>query len=79
MLNIVRYIPLPMLFAIACCTIVGCADDKNASTIHRRQQSALNDPFSVNPDTSRIDISGGDLGHYDKAGMKKDVHDFLDP
>jgi hypothetical protein len=68
-----------VLSSLACCTIVGCADDKKASTMRQRQQSALNDPFSVNADTSRIDISGGDVGHYDKAGMKKDVHDFLDP
>lgn len=28
---------------------------------------------------SDTDISGGDIGHYDKAGMQRDLNDVLNP
>ena len=57
---------------------VGCADDANSRPASR-PNSLLNDPFNYKPDMSDMDISGGDIGHYSKKGMKHDWDILLNP
>jgi hypothetical protein len=63
--------------------VPSCASsDKRPSTqptsMSERQDAALRDPFGYKPDMSR-DVSGGDIGHYDRDGMKKDLNHVLNP
>ena len=80
--------PLPIcliaaaaLFATAA---TGCAakDEKGPTTrptsMHERQDAALRDPFNYKPDMSR-DVSGGDTGHLDRDGLKKDLNNVFNP
>jgi hypothetical protein len=64
-------------------SLSGCASsDKKPSTrpssMSDRQDAAMRDPFGYKPDITR-DISGGDVGHYDRDGMKKDLNHVLNP
>jgi hypothetical protein len=61
----------------------GCASsDKQPTTqptsVTQRQDDALRDPFGYKPDMNR-DISGGDIGHLDRDGLKKDLNNVLNP
>jgi hypothetical protein len=61
----------------------GCASsDKKPSTqpssMSDRQDAALRDPFGYKPDMGR-DVSGGDVGHYDRDGMKRDLNNVFNP
>jgi hypothetical protein len=61
----------------------GCASsDKRPTTqpssMAQRQNDALRDPFGYKPDMNR-DISGGDIGHLDGDGLKKDLNNVLNP
>lgn len=51
------------------------------ATAYERQQKALQDPFGYSPDMDRAheDVSGGDLGHFDRDAMKKDLDHVLNP
>ena len=77
---------------IAVCIVVaalacGCASDNGKqpatrpTSMRERQDAALRDPFSYKPGlgTEDQDISGGDIGHYDKRGMKRDIDHVLNP
>lgn len=48
-------------------------------TAEEKQQQLLNDPFGYKPDTTKVDITGGDIGHFDKDAFKKDVDHVLSP
>ena len=61
----------------------GCASDKKKpttrpSSMSQRQDAALRDPFGYKPDMSR-DVSGGDIGHLDRDGLKKDLNNVFNP
>ena len=61
----------------------GCASsDKKPTTrpasMSQRQDEALRDPFGYKPDMSR-DVSGGDIGHLDREGLKKDLNNVFNP
>ena len=60
----------------------GCASDKKPTTrpasMSQRQDEALRDPFGYKPDMSR-DVSGGDIGHLDRDGLKKDLNNVFNP
>lgn len=60
----------------------GCASDKKQPTtrpsMSQRQDDALRDPFGYKPDMSR-DVSGGDIGHLDRDGLKKDLNNVFNP
>ena len=65
-------------------TPVSCAsrDDKapttRPSSMRERQDAAMRDPFNYKPDMSR-DVSGGDTGHLDREGLKKDLNNVFNP
>ena len=78
-----RLLPIPLLIGALVAPIVGCASDKKAPTtqptsISQRQDAALRDPFGYKPDMSR-DVSGGDIGHLDRDGLKKDLNNVFNP
>ncbi len=82
-----RRLPLFWLLASGSWLLfAGCASDKgNAappttqpSNIHERQDAAMRDPFNYKPDMSR-DVSGGDIGHLDRDGLKKDLNNVFNP
>ena len=61
----------------------GCASsDKKPTTqpssVADRQNEALRDPFGYKPDMNS-DISGGDVGHLDRDGLKRDLNNVLNP
>jgi len=74
------------MLTMKCCTIlllglistgsVGCAANRKPTT---RPTSALNDPMDYKPNMNDMDISGGKIDEYDRAGMKRDVNDVLNP
>jgi hypothetical protein len=76
------------LWAVACCALplaichlTGCASSPPSTqptSIGDRQDAAINDPMDYKPDFPK-DVSGGDIGHYDKDGMNRDLNDFLNP
>jgi hypothetical protein len=49
------------------------------STAYERQQNALKDPYGYSPGFEKTDISGGDLGTFDKDAFKKDVDRVFNP
>ena len=63
----------------------GCASsDKKAptsqpSSARERQDAALRDPFNYKPDMNSRDVSGGDIGHLDRDGMKRDLNNVFNP
>ncbi len=63
------------------CQTAGSADPAHPQTAYERSENALNDPMHYHPDfqKSDTDISGGDIGHLDKAGMQRDLNDVFNP
>ena len=63
--------------------IGGCASSRTPTTrpanAAERQDAALRDPFDYKPDMGETDITGGDLGHLDGPGMRRDVDHVLNP
>jgi hypothetical protein len=51
------------------------------TTASQRQDAAMRDPFGYKPDMSDSNtISGdGDVGHYDRKAMRKDLNDVFNP
>ena len=85
-----RLVPISVCICVHLWLLVssgGCASDngKHATTkptsMRERQDAALRDPFSYKPGlgTEDQDISGGDIGHYDKGGMKRDIDHVFNP
>ena len=69
------------LSSILLCTS-GCSDknpDAKQKTTRERQQDALRDPFGYSPHVENTDISGGDLGNFDKDAFGKDVDSVFNP
>lgn len=73
-------------FVILVCVAwsAGCSSDKHASSTQpadtwTRQDSALKDPFGYSPNMKDDDVSGGDLGHFDRDAMNKDIDHVLNP
>ena len=81
-----RLLPICLVAAAALFATAapGCASkDKKApttqpSSMQDRQDAALRDPFNYKPDMSR-DVSGGDIGHLDRDGLKKDLNNVFNP
>jgi hypothetical protein len=70
------HLPLALLL------LVGCSSHQpttRPASAHDRQDAAMRDPFSYSPDMPRDDISGGDVGHYDRNAMRKDLDHVLNP
>lgn len=62
----------------------GCSDNAKKpatrpTSVEERQEAALHDPFGYSPYGETNDISGGDLGEFDKDAMKKDLDHVLNP
>jgi hypothetical protein len=61
----------------------GCASSKEPTTrpanTRQRQDAALRDPFDYKPEMGEQDISGGNLGHLDRGGMRRDMDHVLNP
>ena len=76
---LVRYLPSSLLILACFCFVAGCADTKKPESTQERQDRALRDPMGYQTDTKKVDVSGGDLGHFDKDAFKKDVNDALNP
>jgi hypothetical protein len=79
------FIRIPLRLIFPAILAAGCASHSTRqattrpSNIYQRQDAALADPFGYSPNMDQPDISGGDLGHYDRAGMKKDIDHVLNP
>ena len=78
-----RLVPIALCVCAAQSMWTGCASsDKKPSTqpssMSERQDAALRDPFGYKPDMGR-DVSGGDVGHYDRDGMKRDLNNVFNP
>ena len=78
---------LPIAVIVTCgplWILPGCASDEKKgpatrpSSMRDRQDAALRDPFNYKPDMSR-DVSGGDTGHLDRDGLKKDLNNVFNP
>jgi hypothetical protein len=65
--------------------VAGCSWDSQKqpatrpSGVAERQDAALRDPFGYSPNMDQRDVSGGSLGNYDRAGMKRDIDHVLNP
>ena len=71
---------------LAASLLAGCGSSDQRpttrpATAYERQQKALEDPFGYSPDMDRAheDVSGGDLGHFDREAMKKDLDHVFNP
>ena len=76
-----RLLPISLMISALSAPIVGCASDKKPTTrpsMSNRQEEALRDPFGYKPDMNR-DVSGGDIGHLDRDGLKKDLNNVFNP
>ncbi|HEX8524348.1 MAG TPA: hypothetical protein VF669_18985 [Tepidisphaeraceae bacterium] len=72
-----------LLASILLIMLIGCASHSGATTkpsnTRQRQDAALHDPFKYKPDMGEADISGGDVGHLDRGGMRRDVDHVFNP
>ena len=69
--------------------VAGCADTNHPSQredAERRQEQALNDPFSYGPNADNWksqgdmpSVSGGGTSELDKAALKRDIDRILNP
>lgn len=64
----------------------GCSSDNKKeqpttrpTSMRERQDAALRDPFAYKPGVEDQDISGGDIGHLDRKGMKRDIDHVFNP
>jgi hypothetical protein len=64
----------------------GCSTDNKKhppatqpTGVRERQEAALKDPFGYSPNMERTDVSGGSISNYNRAEMRKDVNDVLNP
>jgi hypothetical protein len=66
------------------CLVIGpgCASREPTTrpmTARERQADALHDPMNYKPGMDEHDISGGDVGNFDRKGMKRDIDHVLNP
>ena len=66
------------LWMIAAGLTAGCSSGPPTMTAAQRQDAILADPAGYKPDMGQ-NISGGDLGSFDKSGFNKDLNDALNP
>ena len=69
---------MPLLLGII--GVAGCANPApktQPSTMTERQDQALHDPFSYNPDFTKADRTVS--GQNEPDGLKKDLHDVFNP
>lgn len=70
--------------------LVGCESEEGGPSARERQDAALKDPFSYNPDAELMsgpkkgdvdptDISGGGTGNLDKKALKRDWDTIWNP
>jgi len=64
--------------------VVGCSSHNakpttRPSSAADRQDAALKDPFGYSPNFDGGDGSSGDIGKYDREGMRKDLDHVLNP
>ncbi len=61
--------------------LAGCSSGPTTrpSSVSQRADEAIRDPFGYKPASVDRDVSGGDLGHFDKDAMRKDLNDVLNP
>ena len=76
-------LPISVLICVHLWFTPGCASEKKPpttqpSSMSQRQDAALRDPFGYKPDMNR-DVSGGDIGHLDRDGLKKDLNNVFNP
>lgn len=74
---------------LGCLVVMGCADMNHPSQredAERRQERALNDPFSYGPNADNWknssdmpSVSGGGTSELDKAALKRDIDRILNP
>ena len=60
----------------------GCASREPTTrpvTADQRQAAALHDPMNYKPGMDEHDISGGDVGDFDRKAMKRDIDHVLNP
>ena len=73
-----------ILLCSCACVGSGCASNASKpttrpSSVADRQDAALKDPFGYSPDMSGSDSSSGDIGKFDREGMRKDLDHVLNP
>ena len=76
-----RRVPLVSCLALVCGVLslaLGCADDHPQPTSHPGD-ALLKDPFGYKPTFDDPNISGGDIGHFDKKAFKKDWDSVINP
>jgi hypothetical protein len=64
---------------IAMFFLVGCTSSKPTTQPASWADQAEADPANFNPKMTDPNISGGDLGHFDKPAFDKDLNDVLNP
>ena len=83
-----RLVPISVCICVHLWLLVlgsGCSSDNGKQpttqpmTVRERQDAAMRDPFSYKPGMDDHDISGGDLGHFDREGMKRDIDHVFNP
>jgi len=70
-----------LLLLSTCLLLLGCAASgptTRPASASQRQQAALSDPFGYKSDID-TDITGGDVSHFDRGAMNKDVDHVLNP
>jgi hypothetical protein len=70
--------------AVLVTAMAGCNNGESKPTtrparLADRTDAALADPFGYSPKFDRTDISGGELGHYDKDGVNRDLNHVFNP
>lgn len=80
--------------SVLLCSLVlvssGCESEETGPSARERQDAALKDPFSYNPDAELMngpkhedvdptDISGGGTGNLDKKALKRDWDTIWNP
>jgi hypothetical protein len=82
--SLVRYL---VLVLFACVPVIGCADSGHSGgepttrpmTMQERQDAAMRDPYGYGGNTDKYDMTGGDISHYDKKAMKRDLDSVFNP
>lgn len=77
-----RLICLGVIAMMGMQLLAGCAskDGKTQAEKSRdRQEQALRDPYGYGGQLETHDISGGDIGHFDRDAFQKDMDDLFNP
>ena len=71
------------VFPFAFASLAGCSSNTSKPTtrpasVSDRQDAALKDPFGYSPNMDHVE-GNGDVGKYDREGMRKDLDHVLNP